>query len=110
MEDAQSVADFGGKFCLVVGPGKVMVDGEAYNMFKSLNLFQWIASEVNSDDCDVPYSVKERTGWFAIGSSWVVCHCIPSSSYGRNLEFGHGTSDSSPPLFKDTMGSLMSTN
>ena len=56
MEDAQSVADFGGKFCLVVGPGKVMVDGEAYNMFKSLNLFQWIASEVNSDDCDVPYS------------------------------------------------------
>jgi len=32
------------------------------------------------------------------GLYWVVCHCLPSSSWGRNLEFVNGAGNSSPTL------------
>ena len=38
------------------------------------------------------------------GLYWEVCHCLPSSSYHRNLEFGHDVGNTSPILHEGHHG------
>ena len=50
MEDAQSVAGFGGQLCYMVGIEEFMANGET-KKFRRLNLFQWLTMEMDRWDC-----------------------------------------------------------